>query len=767
MDVHFIDQEMELNETINENTLKSPINDANDSGTLNSEENLKFSMDTLIKSFLVMATKLKRNMTYTDAETMVKLIDACNDRKSPNLSRYHWKKIVDQYSDFMSIHHFCDKCHRHIGEQPKIIKDNDMLHCKNCNSDCSIQKNIDSHNIFIYLSLRHQLTQLFQRVHNQIINPMDREKLYTFRDIFDGELYKKNYNNMTVSINFSLDGTPIFESSNFSIYPILCLLNELPVDERRKNIMLVSLWFGKGKPTPIREYLKPFVDECILLYKKGFSYEYEGQDYTKRCRVLNCVCDSVQRPIMGGSTQFNREFGCGLCLHPGKRVEKGRGYVRVYPEIDNTFFGQGLRNHKDTLTHAKNHEFGMKEKSILCKIPEFDIIKNIDVDWMHFVGLGVCRQFGNLWFDSINHAEKFYFGHFVEKINKMLIFYKPSLDISRTSRSMSDRAYWKAHEWVIWLLFYSIPTLECFFPRKYVEHWSLLVEGVAILLNESTLKSEIYYAENCLLQFIKETKSLYGEQHVSFNVDLLAHLAQSVINWGPLFTHNAFMYEDYNQQLQSYVKSSNGVSLQICETFRMKIAVEVLEKICSDCLSFRQKKYIDELFNRQHQSANTLEIKRGQMVIGNCVQVKNIRNYIIAFHRKNIIVSNSNEIHFYTRARIDKKLVHSSLYSTIKVKKRNSYTVQLKDESFFEIELFAILHANDTNSGYAIGYYYEVSNKKLSTKKLEHLVVLKKKEFELTVVSLDEIKEKVTLLNSPRLKKTVACILSSHNEFLT
>lgn len=276
---------------------------------------------------------------------------------------------------------------------------------------------------------------------------------------------------------------------------------------------------------------------------------------------------------MQGLTQFNGKDGCGLCLHPGKRVEKGNGYVRVYPLINNSFFGQGLRNHSDTLSHVDKNKYGVKEKSILYEIPEFDVIKNIDVDWMHCVGLGVCRKFGNLWFDSINCKEKFYFGHLLKEVDKMLISYKPSLEISRTARSISDRVHWKAHEWVIWLLFYSIPTLESLFSRKYVEHWSLLFESVAILLKNSILKSEILYAKKCLLQFIEETKTSYGEKFVSFNVHSLGHLAESVINWGPLFIHNAFIYEDYNQALQSYVKSSNGVSLQICDTFRMKIAV--------------------------------------------------------------------------------------------------------------------------------------------------------------------------------------------------
>jgi len=33
-------------------------------------------------------------------------------------------------------------------------------------------------------------------------------------------------------------------------------------------------------------------------------------------------------------TQFNGHYGCSLCLHPGEKVLKGNGTVRVYPYKD-------------------------------------------------------------------------------------------------------------------------------------------------------------------------------------------------------------------------------------------------------------------------------------------------------------------------------------------------------------------------------------------------------------------------------------------------
>ncbi|TVU86976.1 DUF4218 domain-containing protein, partial [Vreelandella titanicae] len=68
-------------------------------------------------------------------------------------------------------------------------------------------------------------------------------------------------------------------------------------------------------------------------------------------------------------------------------------------------------------------------------------------------------------------------------------------------------------------------------------------------------------------KFIENIEQLYGKEHLSFNVHLLAHLPKSLQNWGPLSTHDAFIYEDFNQKIKKTVKSSNGVESQICDSF--------------------------------------------------------------------------------------------------------------------------------------------------------------------------------------------------------
>lgn len=125
------------------------------------------------------------------------------------------------------------------------------------------------------------------------------------------------------------------------------------------------------------------------------------------------------------------------------------------------------------------------------------------------------------------------------------------MDISRTPRKMSkDRLHLKAHELVTWLLFYSLPILRRFLPNKFVQHWSLLVEGISILLKTAIMENDVYNAQRYLFQFVKDVEKLYGKEHLSFNLHLLTHLPKSVLKWGPLWTHSAFCYENYHQFLK-------------------------------------------------------------------------------------------------------------------------------------------------------------------------------------------------------------------------
>lgn len=128
------------------------------------------------------------------------------------------------------------------------------------------------------------------------------------RDIDDGKMYQKflkklheenEYN--YASLIFNTDGALLFESSTYSIRPIFVMVNELPINIRTKELVLV---------------LGPFVDRMNNLATKGVQCSINGEPINIKLYTQVCCVDSVARAPLQGFVQFNGCYGCNQCLHP-------------------------------------------------------------------------------------------------------------------------------------------------------------------------------------------------------------------------------------------------------------------------------------------------------------------------------------------------------------------------------------------------------------------------------------------------------------------
>lgn len=91
-------------------------------------------------------------------------------------------------------------------------------------------------------------------------------------------------------------------------------------------------------------------------------------------------------------------------------------------------------------------------------------------------------------------------------------------------------------------------------------------------MGENITRDQITESEALLTDFVKDMEVYYGEANMSYNVHLCLHLP-SVVNWGPLWAHSAFVFESYNAKLLDMIKSTQGVALQIVKTFWLQKAL--------------------------------------------------------------------------------------------------------------------------------------------------------------------------------------------------
>jgi len=562
-----------------------------------------------------------------------------------------------------------------------------------------------------------------------------------------------------ISISFSCDGVPVFKSSHSSLWPVLCTINELPMPIKKRFILTAALWYGTNRGHPdMNQFLYPFVRETLILYHKGFSYYQGGKKRVCKVSCLKSVTDSVARPLMLHSNQFNGEQGCCGCLHPGEQVPKGRGSVRVYPHRE-----VSLRTKEETIDYAEQallrtqkpfHVKGIKGKTILSYIPEFDIIKGLVPEYLHCSILGTARQFAKLWFDSKNKDEPFYIGLSKDVISDRLRLFRPPSYVSRPARGIEDMRFWKGHEWYWWVFAYSVMVLKGILPTRYLKHWLLFVEALYLLCQEVIAKSHVYNAMELFVQFTQGTEELYGLKHCSFNIHLNEHLGQCVLDWGNLFEQSAWLHEDFNQVLLNCIHLSNSVLHQVVDQILTLRSIPVLLSSPAGqavagmgvCENTRLLSTEDSIVCANEGCDVTVLSPTLQSV-----------PYVVklALASLNVTVKSSEKLLCSLRIIVNREVFQSKCYTL--AKKRNNFTVVLTNGEIFAVDSYVIVR----NLCYAVGRYFSpIKNYKLFSDRsaLSFQVCLRKQVQPVSVVNVKDFVSKVIFLRCDHLDANVACI---------
>jgi len=477
-----------------------------------------------------------------------------------------------------------------------LVMSPDLVYCEFCNTEINNTAALQSGTFFLSLSLADQIRNVLET--NRPSTELHRSSSVdnSISDIQDGTLYKGcNIDSSTdISLVWNTDGVPLFKCSMKSFWPVRCIINELPYDIARKEVLISSLWFGKGKPN-LHAQLSLFVQDIKELNQTGITWKHPTTGVMVTSKVLPIIscCDAVARCAVQGIHQFNGSFGCSWCLDEGEVVERGDGVARVYPFRPTA--GSRCRTHASMLEHAQavtsspittTHVMGVKSVSPLFLLESygFDMVQSFNVDYMHCVLLGCVRQFLDLWTNSKNHASPWYISKkMTDSIDARLLQIRPPSEITRLPRSITQAAQWKASECRSWLMHYSLFALSGNLPPRFLRHWRNLVEAVHYLLSMHLTVQGISDAKNKLNRFVVDVEQLYDLQHVSYNVHQLVHIADCVQICGPLWRTSAFPFESHNQKLLQLFNGTNYITQQISHQLIRLNSIECqLDAITSD-----------------------------------------------------------------------------------------------------------------------------------------------------------------------------------------
>ncbi|KAK3910042.1 Neural cell adhesion molecule 1 [Frankliniella fusca] len=673
---------------------------SSDEEVLAEATDLFLSVSERIQILLLLATMKRHNLTYSAAEDMMELTGVLTESEVFLPPRYLIKRAIEEYSCCITGHHICPACGKYNG-----VKTTKTFNCVTCRETVSTE-----------------LEALLRNPSVDILNPHEREKIVqsNYEDIYDGNYYRKNVVENTLTINFFVDGLQIATTSKKSAWPVLACLNELPLPIRRKHIFLISLWLGLKKPN-CNEYLEPFVTECVRLEATGLSFVKNGTTFIFKFKVIVGISDTIARPLLRNSTQFNGWYGCGLCLHPGFRMKHNKGHIRSYSTFVKEY---PKRSHDQLMQMAREAEQvgkpvkGIKGVSVLSKLQDFNMVQGLDLDFFHAL-VNVCKRFANLWFLEKFKNKPFGLSSKFAEINARLLQITPTSDVSRNPRSLKDRSDYRGHEWFHWVVEYSMPVLKGILPARYLNHWSLLVHAVALIMQNSVAKSELAYAGRYLSRFVSEIDVLYGKHNVTFSAHLLTHLEHSISEYGQPWAHSAFIFESFLAEIKQAVKSSNGASLQICKAMQRKIAIRKLEEDMEESMTNSHKQYLNSMLHRKNLAPAYLKVGAA-CLLGKPKSGALSLDSVSSLRRAGVQCQENSSFFSFDRCQMFNVVYHSEHYS--RVSKQNNSVVLLVSNEVFVIHSFVVFN----NECFVLGNIIEENRQqKLCDIPLPHIRILK------------------------------------------
>lgn len=573
---------------------------------------------------MVLNFAMQEGLSYKGIHNLLKLINGVFGQAVIPESIAIFRSLF-QCDIGLSYHFYCPNDFYYFGDYENVKVKGLKCPIKNCKWTGKLGS-MNSGNFFIYMPLAPQLRVFLES------RPNARELLkYRFCreipedaicDVFDGKLHKRlscegcilnDPNNF--SITAKTDGSPIFESVPNTAWPIQARINELPPEERfnSNNMFVCGIWFGAHEPN-MNVFLAPFVLEARSLYETGFQWQSScGTKIQSRVATLNFCLDSKAKPDVQCFKQLHSYDGCWYCYHPGILVNLTKNQRVLVDEelqesetdedstMDDDSYDEeivdapqkrkkkkrdtkavrycctsdiSIRKDKDiradmeTSLRENSVVRGVRGKSVLTLLHDFDMVNGFIIDYMHATLLGIVKMLLNFWLHSKYSKKPFSIRSRLSELNSRLLQLTPTSNISRLPRKLSDYIHYHANELRAWLFFYSIPSLCNILPTIYFQHYTLLVSAIVIACSECIYVRDLELADQYLRLFVRDFELLYGPAAMVYNVHLHdGHLIENVFASGPLWSSSAFSFETGNGVMVNLVKGTVGVMKQIANKY--------------------------------------------------------------------------------------------------------------------------------------------------------------------------------------------------------
>lgn len=357
------------------------------------------------------------------------------------------------------------------------------------------------------------------------------------------------YTEEKISVLVNVDGFPLYRNSKQQCWPILLQIHHQRYESKPFPI---ALFCGGAKPNDCNEFLKDFVSELKILIPEGFSKD--GRHYQFELKAI--VCDTPARAFMKSIKGHGGFYACERCEIRGITINKRRIYAQTNcPRRTAESFKSKLQPEH----HQENKD------SLLLQIPQFDIIKDVVLDYMHLLCIGVMKSLLEKWMAGNNMSRLQLRDR--NALTALVRTFEPNIpsEFQRKTLDLSDLSHWKATQFRCFLLYVGGLVLKNILPSGKYKHFMLLYCASRILCDPKLCVVLVEYARDYLLTFVKLMPSLYGTDSQVMNIHNLIHVADDVEHMGmPLSDFSSFPFESCLGRLKKLVRTPHLAISQIC-----------------------------------------------------------------------------------------------------------------------------------------------------------------------------------------------------------
>ena len=407
----------------------------------------------------------------------------------------------------------------------------------------------------------------------------------TFSDVYSGRIWKEfmHYdgleflsNRSNIAFMMNIDWYQPYKHRTYSVGVIYLVFMNLPRNIRfkRENVILLGLIPGPSEPAlNINSYLTPIVSDLLSLWK-GVSFRMEDNTTRNVRGALLCIaCDLPAGRKVCGFLSHAANLGCSKCYSTfstgifGKQCYAGFDrdtWVARTNEKHRRDVCEVRKSETKTERQRREREYGCRY-SCLLQLPYFDPVRMLILDPMHNMYLGTAKYIINrIWIKNgilSNSALK--------EINCRIssITVPPNVTFSKLPPRMEHTSSFTAEQMMVWVNYYSLFCLYNVLPEDHYECWRHFVLASRLLSKKCLSTNDISVADKFLLLFCRRIQILYGEDVVTPNMHMHAHLADCILDFGPMSSFWLFSFERFNGILGDQPTNNRSIEVQLMKRF--------------------------------------------------------------------------------------------------------------------------------------------------------------------------------------------------------